>query len=496
MKKRVLLCFVLGLSLLTTGCSDMMIYETQTIETIELPETVEENVSAPWGDSQSNFLDQAELYYINEDAQMLAQSTATFMLTPEEDKIETVLLKLLNETPDEASPMAPEGTKLLGFEVTRDVVTVNFSLEARNVSDDKRLLWMYNAVAATLLSMENINSVNILINGRQEAVEGIPVGVITQTDRDLATLWAQHQADADRIERLSTTSSFTRTAILYFPFGEGDWYIAEPQELTFVGENYATALLAALSQKPKESNGRAPINAVNALMTSPYITLTDTGFRCLALEFTSEIIEILQKSAITRDEFAGMLALTMTSFIPELDGIMLFIDGELVVEVSGDEEYREFVDGVILRNNYRDQIGDVVTLYFASENGKLVAEKSVVSPLISRSPRTLLVQLMQGSSANNSVMPAGVSGDDILGVRIDNGIAYINLSANFYRLCQNMDYVAERNLVYSIVNTLTELSNVNRVRFFFEGRSAGELANSIYLNTMLLPNPGLIENAD
>ena len=59
-----------------------------------------------------------------------------------------------------------------------------------------------------------------------------------------------------------------------------------------------------------------------------------------------------------------------------------------------------------------------------------------------------------------------------------------------------MDYVAERNLVYSIVNTLTELSNVNRVRFFFEGRSAGELANSIYLNTTLLPNPGLIENAD
>ena len=57
-----------------------------------------------------------------------------------------------------------------------------------------------------------------------------------------------------------------------------------------------------------------------------------------------------------------------------------------------------------------------------------------------------------------------------------------------------MDYAAERDLVYAIVNTLTELTNVRGVQFSFEGRLADTLANSIYLKTVLLRNPGLVQD--
>jgi len=493
LKRKALLCLMLALLLLTTGCSDMVSFESQSMELVQLPNPEYDGYEAPWGDSQTDFLEQADVYYINENAQMLTQSTMTFMLSHDKDKITTVLEKLLSDTPDEMNPIAPAGTRLLGIEVTRDIVTVNLSLEARNADSDQELLWMYAAIANTILGMDDINGVNLLVNGRQEAIDGLPVGVMGRNDGDLGTLWAQQQADAERVETLPN-SSLTRTAMLYFPSQDGNWYIAETKEITFVGGNYATALLAALSQEPAEVHGRPVLNAVNALASTPHTEISGNGKRYLSICFTDEIRQMMENAEVNEYQLAGMIALTMTGFIPELDGVKIVIGNTTILEVSDGEEKKTFANGLIRRSDYEDHIGDVITLYFASESGSLVMEEKVVSPMISRSPRTLLVQLMEGSDAYGEVIPSEASGDDILGVRIDNGVAFLNLSANFYRLCQNLSQEEERNLVYAIVNTMTELSNVNRVRFYFEGRSAETLTNSIYLNTMLLRNPGLVEN--
>ena len=69
------------------------------------------------------------------------------------------------------------------------------------------------------------------------------MGVMTRSDGDLAALWAQQQADAQRAQ-VSEVSSMDRVALLYFPASEGEWFVAEARELTFVDGNYATTLLA------------------------------------------------------------------------------------------------------------------------------------------------------------------------------------------------------------------------------------------------------------
>ena len=66
--------------------------------------------------------------------------------------------------------VAPEGTRLLGVEVTGNIATVNFSLEARSAQSDQQLLWLYAAIANTLTELDDVDGVNILINGRQEAI--------------------------------------------------------------------------------------------------------------------------------------------------------------------------------------------------------------------------------------------------------------------------------------------------------------------------------------
>ena len=77
-------------------------------------------------------------------------------------------------------------------------------------------------------------------------------------------------------------------------------------------------------------------------------------------------------------------------------------------------------------------------------------------------------------------------------VRIEEGMALVNLSGNFYRSCQQMGVEAERNLVYALVNTLSGLNPVNRVRFFIDGQTVDALVTAMSLRGTLMPNPGIV----
>ena len=111
-----------------------------------------------------------------------------------------------------------------------------------------------------------------------------------------------------------------------------------------------------------------------------------------------------------------------------------------------------------------------------------------------QSPLSLLYALLDDIlSCENSaqIFPTGVYYDDILGISVEDGIAKVNLSANFYRQSQALDAAGERGVIYAIVNTLCELDGISGVRFYIEGISSKTLSGSIYLKGVLLPNPGL-----
>ena len=82
----------------------------------------------------------------------------------------------------------------------------------------------------------------------------------------------------------------------------------------------------------------------------------------------------------------------------------------------------------------------------------------------------------------------------LFGTKDERALGYIavNLSANFYRCCQTLDAQAERNLVYAMVNTLTELDGIKTVQFYIEGEVVDVLTQNIYIKAPLMRNPGLI----
>lgn len=124
-----------------------------------------------------------------------------------------------------------------------------------------------------------------------------------------------------------------------------------------------------------------------------------------------------------------------------------------------------------------------LTLYFADEQSMyLLPEKRVVSRTEAVA-RTALAELIEGPEQAGHVktIPAGTR---LLGVKIENGLASVDFSREFVDNHPGGS-AGETMTIYSIVNTLTELSTVQRVRFLVEGNAIETLAEHMDLTQPL-----------
>jgi len=156
-----------------------------------------------------------------------------------------------------------------------------------------------------------------------------------------------------------------------------------------------------------------------------------------------------------------------------------------------------FTAGQMRRSDYPDAVGRRVYTYMTSLEGGLVRLPRALDRHSASSPRAVLAELFAGvqpwEKKAARVMPDGVSIDDVLGICISDGEAVINLSSNFYRCCQSLNAQQEQNLIYALVNSLTELSGVTAVRFQVEGETVDHLVSSVFLRGALLRNIGIIK---
>ena len=138
----------------------------------------------------------------------------------------------------------------------------------------------------------------------------------------------------------------------------------------------------------------------------------------------------------------------------------------------------------------------MATLSLANPEGALQPVRRAVSIRSALSPRSLLNELFFYADRDDGRLsfpaPDNVFADDILGIQVSGQIARVNLSANLYRSCQSLDALAERDLIYCMVNTLCEQDSIRAVRFYVEGISAETLAGAVYLKSPLMPNPGIV----
>ncbi len=174
----------------------------------------------------------------------------------------------------------------------------------------------------------------------------------------------------------------------------------------------------------------------------------------------------------------GALVYTLTdmSFI---DNVCVSVEGTPITD-SGGEAY------MFSRNNVKNNPSidpdktdrQTVKLYFADNTGaKLVAEERSIEVKQSLTLENQIVEQLIEGPERNSLNPTIPSSTSIKDIKTEEGICYVNLTQAFLR--NNSPVNSEKITIYSIVNSLTELDNVNKVQFLIEGEKINEYKGDI-----------------
>ncbi len=231
-------------------------------------------------------------------------------------------------------------------------------------------------------------------------------------------------------------------------------------------------LVQCLSTAPEKLEYKAPLNMgfeLRSMSLEDGKLQLDVDRAYLDMPATTEV---LVRAAIVR---------TLTQ-LPEVKYVGISVEGSQLFDNAG--EAVGWMNAEQFINNDGNEINTYeltkVKLYFANESGdKLIAanrEKyySTNIPL----ERFVVEELIAGPSGRVEGLYPSINPEvKIVNVMTKDGICYVNLDANFLTVVNN---VSTEVSIYSIVNSLAELSTVNKVQILINGEVPSGFAASTY----------------
>lgn len=257
------------------------------------------------------------------------------------------------------------------------------------------------------------------------------------------------------------------------------------EEYTVEAETVAAQveeLIGALSEPPDNLANKAPISGnvrlLNYRIEESQLSLTfDEYYK--ELPFTTEV---LTRAALVRS-------------FTQLEGI------EYVVMQVREETLTDALGvpvGVMSADTFIDNAGEEINayeevnlrLYFADESGTRLIE--AIRPYMYNTnislEKLVLEQLIAGPN-NDELHPTINPDTKVVSATVRDGICYVNLDETF--LTQIYNVTAEVT-VYSIVNSLIELPNINKVQILINGETDISYRENIYFTTLFERNLDLV----
>ena len=182
--------------------------------------------------------------------------------------------------------------------------------------------------------------------------------------------------------------------------------------------------------------------------------------------------EVLVRAAVVR---------TLTQ-LPDVKLVMITVEGNQLYDKNGNTVSWMSADQFI--DNDGNEINTYelarVRLYFAGESGadliEAVREKHYSTNVLME--RFVVEELIAGPSGQiEGLFPSINPNTKIINVMTKDGVCYVNLDENFLTVVNN---VSTDVSIYSIVNSLVELSNINKVQILINGEVPSSFSSSTF----------------
>ena len=151
-----------------------------------------------------------------------------------------------------------------------------------------------------------------------------------------------------------------------------------------------------------------------------------------------------------------------------------------------------FVDNEGEQMNSYEKV--TIRLYFANETGDglIPINRELVHNIdVSNiSMEKLVVEQLIAGPANDESYPTINPDTKLLGVTVKDGICYVNLDSIFLT---PVNQVTSDVTIYSITNSLVELSNINKVQISIDGKKDVKFRDKYNLTTIFERNLQLLQ---
>lgn len=191
----------------------------------------------------------------------------------------------------------------------------------------------------------------------------------------------------------------------------------------------------------------------------------------------------------------GSLVYTLTD-LSFINNVCISIEGIPMMD-RNNEKIAVLNRDVVMNNptvNPEKTKWQVVYLYFANQDGsKLVCQQRGMEVKQSQSLEYQIVeQLINGpdNSSGANLQQTVPSDTKIKDIKTEEETCYVNLSRDFIK---KKGSIAENIIIYSIVNSLTELDTVNKVQFLIEGEKINEYNGDLDFSKPFGRNTDLIK---
>lgn len=261
---------------------------------------------------------------------------------------------------------------------------------------------------------------------------------------------------------------------------EEEYYLQSVSTASQVDE-----ILSLLSTTPSKMEYTAPL--AQEIEVLDVTVNEDSVILNLSKEYgqLDSITEILTRASVVR-------SLTQ---IADITYVAIQVEGSDIRDNDGELVGRMTADNFI--DNSGEEISSyektTIRLYFANEEG--TALKAVNRTLAYNTniamERLVLEELIKGPASTNTEVSALLSSDTkVISVIVQDRVCYVNLDETFLNYSTDVDAEV---ILYGIVNTLCELSNISRVQFSVNGDSNVMFRESISLNTEFTKDLSYVE---
>ncbi|MBE7034304.1 MAG: hypothetical protein E7406_08780 [Ruminococcaceae bacterium] len=269
---------------------------------------------------------------------------------------------------------------------------------------------------------------------------------------------------------MSACSKNTRKISVYFKDAQSNNLKEEKHEIELDKDvnkvELAKIAVSELIKGPKDKN---------------HVGVISKDARLLSLVINSGVVTVNMSSHFSEKKGAEELLLifalvnTLCS-IEGVEGVVIQVEGKPIIKGSTGEEWGVLGMGDMALNT---EDNTTVKIYFPDKNGEnLVIENRKIDTQQALSLEKAIVSELIKGPESNKLSSAVADGTKLLGIETKDGVCYVNFSSEF-KSKSSSGSAATRLSLYSVVNSLCELRNVDSVQILVNGETGVEFGNFV-----------------